>query len=82
MYVEAATDRYAEQADLVAWSDPNDRVIVTSPDHTHADLVVAALDAGARRRLLPPLAPSQGQLRWAAGAQGIPSLRPGELVGR
>ena len=36
----------------------------------------------ARRRLLPPLAPRQGQLRRPAGAQGQPPLRPGQLVAR
>ena len=38
------------------------------------------LDTQPRRRLLPPLAPQQGQLRRADGAQGHPPLRPGELV--
>ena len=33
-----------------------------------------------RRRLLPPLAPRQGHLRRADGAQGQPPLRPGQLV--
>ena len=36
----------------------------------------------ARRRLLPPLAPRQGELRRPAGAQGDPPLRPGQLVDR
>ena len=36
----------------------------------------------ARRRLLPPLAPRQGELRRAAGAQVDPPLRPGQLVAR
>ena len=35
-----------------------------------------------RRRLLPPLAPRQGQLRRPAGAQVHPPLRPGQLVAR
>ncbi len=42
------------------------------------------LDAGyqPRRRLLPPLAPPQGELRRADGAQGHAPLRPGQLVAR
>ena len=44
-------------------------------------LRVAARRA-ARRRLLPPLAPRQGQLRRPARAQVRPPLRPGQLVAR
>ena len=33
-----------------------------------------------RRRLLPPLAPGEGQVGRPAGAQGHPPLRPGQLV--
>lgn len=83
MYVDAISERFADRAALVAWSDPNpgrldyyeeqlaarsapvpvrfapDRlasmiteqdvhtVVVTSPDNTHADVIVACLEAGA-----------------------------------
>ena len=35
-----------------------------------------------RRRLFPPLAPLQGQVRRPAGPQGDPPFRPGQLVDR
>ena len=38
------------------------------------------LDTAPRRRLLPPLAPRQGEHRRPDGAQGHPPLRPGQLV--
>ena len=83
MYIDAITERFADRADLVAWSDPNpgrldyyeerladrsvpapirygpDRlasmideqdvqtVVVTSPDVTHAAVIVGCLQAGA-----------------------------------
>ena len=83
MYVDAITDRFADRAELVAWSDTNpgrldfyeellagrsvpaparyepdrlasmieeqevDAVVVTSPDVTHAPVIVACLQAGA-----------------------------------
>jgi predicted dehydrogenase len=83
MYIDAITDRFADRAELVAWSDTNpgrldyydelldsrsvprparadpDRlesmvkehdvaaVVVTTPDVTHAPVVVACLQAGA-----------------------------------
>ena len=149
----AAAPAVLDPADLAAAvrSEGIDTVIVTTPDATHADFVVAALDAGAdaivekpltttvegvrriaeaaertgrsvtvtfnyrysprntalksliasrrdragheralrvgarhrpRRRLLPPLAPREGQLRRAAHPQGIAPLRPGQLVDR
>ena len=47
---------------------------------------VGALRVGARhrarRRLLPPLAPREEELRRPAGAQVEPPLRPGQLVAR
>ena len=36
----------------------------------------------ARGRLLPPLAPAEGEGRLALGAQGHPPLRPDQLVAR
>jgi predicted dehydrogenase len=106
LYIDAIARRYADAAELVAWSDPNpgrldvydrllgadqipaparfapeqlaeavqrwelDRVIVTSPDHTHADLVVAALDAGAGVVVEKPLAISEDGVRRIAEAAG------------
>jgi predicted dehydrogenase len=45
-----------------------DRVIVTTPDHTHADLVVAALDAGADAVVEKPLTTSPEGVRRIAEA--------------
>ncbi len=87
MYVDAITERFADRADLVAWSDPNpgrldyyeelldrpvgagpgplragpagvddrragraDAVVVTSPDVTHAPVIVDCLQRRGRRR--------------------------------
>jgi predicted dehydrogenase len=47
-----------------------DRVIVTSPDHTHAALVVAALDAGAGAIVEKPLAVSEAGIKQIAEAAG------------
>jgi predicted dehydrogenase len=45
-----------------------DRVIVTSPDHTHADLIVAALDAGASVVVEKPLTVTESGVRRIADA--------------
>ncbi len=45
-----------------------DRVVVTTPDHTHADLVVAALDAGADAVVEKPLTTTQEGVRRIAEA--------------
>ena len=45
-----------------------DRVIVTSPDHTHASLVVAALDAGAGAVVEKPLTTSEDGVRSITAA--------------
>ncbi len=45
-----------------------DRVIVTTPDHTHADYVVAALDAGADAIVEKPLTTTEEGVRRIADA--------------
>ncbi|MEZ0492173.1 Gfo/Idh/MocA family protein [Kineococcus sp. TBRC 1896] len=45
-----------------------DRVVVTTPDHTHADLVVTALDAGADAVVEKPLTTTRDGLRRIAEA--------------
>ena len=58
----------AEQlADIVA-RDGVERVIITSPDFTHADFVVAALDAGADAIVEKPLTTSEDGVRRIAEA--------------
>jgi predicted dehydrogenase len=59
-----APDRLADA--VARWSI--DRVIVTSPDHTHPELIVAALDAGADVIVEKPLAVSEGGVKMIAEA--------------
>ena len=68
--VASVVTGHPDELERVVADAPADRVIITSPDHTHADLIVRSLDAGADVVVEKPLTIDPDSTRQISAAVG------------